>query len=103
MADNKWTIPTDRIVLDHTRGLDHDAAEAQAKAQLAEIHAFAKSRASEFATTHPVEIVYKHPVDPSPDPATEASFDAVLVDLATGAMETMPPYDEIDPDWRAKR
>lgn len=103
MADKKWTIPTDRIVIDHVRGLDHDRAEVQAKRQLAEIHAFARSRASGFATAHPVEVVYKDPSAAEPDPKTEASFDALLVDLATGAMETMPPFDEIDPEWRAKR
>jgi len=98
-----WEIPTDRIVLDHVKDLDPTVAHLQATQQLEAIRVFARETAPEGATAHSVEIVYKHPFADEPEPEAVDTHDAVRVDLETGDMETLPPYDEIDPDWRAKR
>lgn len=91
-------LPEDRITLTHDSGLVGDAAEAQAEAQRDKIIEFARAIHNENRHERyvAVEVWYQ---SSGPD-----DFDAVQVDLSNNTIVgTLPPYDEVDPDWKAKR
>ncbi len=94
--------PAHRITLDHNGALNGtDEGYAQGQAQNKRIISFAREIGG-TARHVPVEVFYQRTdVDAA---STEDDFDAVLVDSTRGVIiGTLPPYDEIDPDWRSKR
>lgn len=96
----QYTIPdpTHRLYLDHA--IDSAEPEAQAEQQNERIVDFARALPPAERLV-PVEVFYSRD---NGDVSTEANFDAVLVDTVAGEIVgTLPPYDEIDPDWRSKR
>ncbi|QJU54322.1 hypothetical protein SCB71_14345 [Herbiconiux sp. KACC 21604] len=100
----KYTIPdlTHRLSLEHDGSLNGtDDGFEQGQAQNARIIAFAREVGGTDRFVG-VEVFYQRTdIDAA---STDADFDAVLVDTADGVIvDTLPPYDEIDPDWRTKR
>jgi hypothetical protein len=95
--------PDHRILLEHDGSLNGtDDGFEQGQGQNARIISFAREVGG-TARHVPVEVFYARSDKPDAS-TTEADFDAVLVDTTKGEIvSTLPPYDEIDPDWRSKR
>lgn len=95
--EHRVTIPTDSYLV---KGSEESFAQGQD--QNRQIIEYAKSLGLEDRYVS-VEVFYKSNFGPAHS-TSEENYDAVVVDTEEGKIiETLPPYDEIDPDWQSKR
>lgn len=96
--------PEHRIVLHHDNLLEGVEHEAQVKEQNDQIVKFAQTIAGLFHIDRYVDLEVWYVSLGRNQVSSEDDFDAVRVDIAEEKIiGTLPPYDEIDPDWRSKR
>lgn len=101
---SKHTIPEPghRVFVAHDSSLTGDEATAQTAAQTDTIVGVARQLAGRKRYVA-VEVFYQCTDRPELS-TSEGDFAAVLVDTKDGViLEELPPYDEIDPEWRSER